>query len=100
MIPCVEFPQMDLAKDFSSPPTPFQNTGHTEFASSIYFLLTIGIVGTLVFGSPKRQVVGILIVSFPKHRQHNANLQKRRSGCNGLIASPMIKLEKIWRGRE
>ena len=32
------------------------------------------IVGTLIFGSPERQVVGILIVNFPEHQQRNVNL--------------------------
>ena len=43
VIHCVECPQMDPFKDFPSPPTPFENVGYTEFASSIYILLTIGI---------------------------------------------------------
>ena len=29
VIPCVESPQMDPAKDFPSPPILFENTGHT-----------------------------------------------------------------------
>ena len=43
VIPCVECPYMDPIKDFSSPPAPFENTVHTEYASSIYILLIIGI---------------------------------------------------------
>ena len=43
---------------------------------------------------PKRQIVGVLIVRFPKHEQRNENLQKGRSGGGGPIASPMIKSTK------
>ena len=42
----------------------------------IHYIYTV-IVGTLIFGSPERQVVGILIVNFPEHQQHNVDLQKR-----------------------
>ena len=51
-------------------------------------------VWTLIFGSPERQVVGILIISFPEHQQHNVNLQKGRFDGSGSVASPMIKLAK------
>ena len=44
--------------------------------------------------APDLQVVGILIVSFPKHELCNANLQKGRSDGSGPTTSPMIKLEK------
>ena len=52
------------------------------------------IVGTLIFGSPDCQVVGILIVSFPEHELRNANLQKGHFDGSGPTASPMIKLAK------
>ena len=68
------------------------------------------IVGTLIVGSHKRQVVGALIVRFLEHQQRNVNLdnltswplveqyelaQKGRSGDSGLAASPMIKSAKV-----
>ena len=52
------------------------------------------LVGTLIFESPDRQVVRILIVSFPKHQLRNANLLKGCSEGSGPTASLMIKLEK------
>ena len=48
----------------------------------------------MIFGSLERQVVGVLIVNFHEHQQHNVNLQKGRSGDNRPIASPMIKSAK------
>ena len=54
-------------------------------------------MGTSILGSPNSQVIRILIVSLPKHQQRNANLQKGCSGGSSPIASPMIKLAKIWR---
>ena len=33
----------------------------------------MSIVGTLIVGSPERQVVRTLIVRFPKHQQRNVN---------------------------
>ena len=47
-----------------------------------------GIVGTLIFEFPHRQVIRILIISFPEHEK------KRRSRSSGPAASLMIKLAK------
>ena len=51
-------------------------------------------VGTLIIRSLKRQIVGGLIIKFPKHQQRNVNLEKGRFDSDGPTASPMIKLEK------
>ena len=48
-------------------------------------------VGTLIVGSPERQIVGSLIVRFSEHQTRNVNLQKGHSEGAGLVASPMIK---------
>ena len=53
------------------------------------------IVGTLIVGSPERQIVGVLIVRFLEHQQRNVNLQKKgRFGNGGLTVSSMIKSTK------
>ena len=68
------------------------------------------IVGTLIVGSPKHQVVGALIVIFLEYQQRNVNLdnltswalaeryepaKKGRSRDGGPTASPMIKSAKV-----
>ena len=50
------------------------------------------LVGSLIVGSPKRQIVRVLNVRFSEHQQRNVNLQKRRSGGDRSAASMMIKL--------
>ena len=40
----------------------------------IRFPQTTPIVGTLNVGSPEHQIVGVLIVRFLEHQQHNRNL--------------------------
>ena len=57
-------------------------------------------VGILIVGSLERQVIGVLIVSFPEHQQHNASLQKESSGGSGPATSPMIKSTKKCREGE
>ena len=52
------------------------------------------IVETLIVGSPECQIVGVLIIRFLEHRQHNVNFQKGRSDNDGSAASPVIKLAK------
>ena len=51
-------------------------------------------VGTLIVGSPERQIVGGLIIRFPEHQQRNVNLQKGRFNSDEPTAYPMIKLAK------
>ena len=51
-------------------------------------------VGTLIVGSPDHQIVGVLIVSFPKYQQRNVNLQKGSSEGGGPATFPMIKSAK------
>ena len=70
----------------------------------------IGYVGTLDVGSLERQVVGVLVVEFPKYQQCNVNLdyltswvlaaqckptKNGWSGNGGPAASPIIKSVKI-----
>ena len=57
----------------------------------IRFPQTMPIVRNLIVRSPECQIVGVLIVRFPKHQQCNVNLKKGRSDSGGSAASPMIK---------
>ena len=73
----------------------------------------VNIVGTLNVRFSEHQVVGALIDIFSKHQWCNVNLdyltfwvsttrcklaKNERFGDSGLVASPMIKSAKIWRG--
>ena len=57
-------------------------------------MVLMPIVGTLIVVSHESQIVGVLIIRFPEHQQRNVNLEKRRSGDGGPVASPMIKSAK------
>ena len=57
-------------------------------------LRLVTVVGTLIVESLERQIVGVLIIRFPEHQQHNVNLQKGCFSSSGPAASPMIKSTK------
>ena len=70
------------------------NGGRRSLEGIFCYMPLVDFIGTLIVGSPKRQIVGVLIIKFPEHQQRNVNMQK---GCfNGGVSTTswMIKSAK------
>ena len=59
----------------------------------------ISLVGSLIVGSPERQVEGNLIVKFPEHQQHNVALDYATSLVSVAQCKPTkMAIQRQWAG--
>ena len=70
------------------------NGGRRSLEGIFCYMPLVDFIGTLIVGSPKCQIIRVLIVKFLEHQQRNVNVQKGSFNGGVSTTSRMIKSAK------